>query len=196
MAALCVITQLFLSILTNASWELSKDLSFDKLLSSIAYDLNSVLFEELLFRGFAFYLLIKYLGSKRGILISASLFGIYHWFTNGLLGNLPAMLLVFLVTGFMGYVFAVSYYKTKSIILPIGLHLGWNLINHNIFSNGPNGTIIFLVNGSPELSNSQQLISFGLYLIVTVIALLFVKSKYISEQDNTSARFDASQITD
>jgi len=106
------------------------------------------------------------------------------------------MLLVFLVTGFMGYVFAVSYYKTKSIILPIGLHLGWNLINHNIFSNGPNGTIIFLVNGSPELSNSQQLISFGLYLIVTVIALLFVKSKYISEQDNTSARFDASQITD
>lgn len=130
------------------------------------------------------YLLIKYWNSRSGILLSSVAFGIYHWFTNGVLGNVPAMALVFLVTGFMGYVFATSYDKTKSLLLPVALHLGWNLTNHNIFSNGPNGIIILQVNEQPEVSNSHQLIAFVLYIIVTAIALIFVQSKYIKEQKN------------
>jgi membrane protease YdiL (CAAX protease family) len=185
MASLCIITQLILSMVSNSTWELSNDLNLNKLLSSISYDLNSVLFEELLFRGVLLYLLIKYLHSRSGVLISSIAFGVYHWFTNGVFGNLPAMVLVFLVTGFMGYVFATSYHKTKSLVLPIGLHLGWNLTNHNIFSNGPNGTMIFQVSGQPELSISNQLFSFGLYIIVIALVLLFVKSKYITEQKST-----------
>lgn len=187
MVSLCLITQLILSMVSNSTWEVSDDWSLNKLLSSIYYDINSVLFEEFLFRGVLLYLLIKYLHSRSGVLISSIAFGIYHWFTNGVLGNLPAMVLVFLVTGFMGYVFATSYNKTKSLILPIGLHLGWNLTNHNIFSNGPNGVMILMVNGQTELSNSYQLISFGLYIIVIILALLFVKSKYITEQKNSVA---------
>lgn len=187
MASLCIITQLILLTLSNSTWELSNDLSLNKLLSSIFYDLNSVLFEEFLFRGVLLYLLIKYLHSRSGILISSIAFGIYHWFTNGVFGNLPAMALVFIVTGFMGYVFATSFDKTKSLVLPFGLHIGWNLTNHNVFSNGPNGVMIFQVNGQPELSNSHQLISFGIYITVIAIALLFVKSKYISEQESTIA---------
>jgi len=92
------------------------------------------------------------------------------------------MVVVFLVTGFMGYVFATSYDETISLVLPIGLDFGWNLTNHNIFSNGPNGAMILQVNRQPELPNVCQLISFGIYIIVTVIALLYVKSKYITEQ--------------
>lgn len=187
MATLCIITQLILSMSSNITLKLSNEFTLKKLLSSIYYDINSVLFEEFLFRGVLLYLLIKYLNSRNGVLISSIAFGIYHWFTNGVLGNLPAMTLVLLVTGFMGYVFATSYDKTKSLILPIGLHLGWNLINHNIFSNGPNGIMILQVNGQPELSNSHQLISFGLYMIITTIVLLFVKSKYITEHKRTIA---------
>ncbi|MEH0154107.1 type II CAAX endopeptidase family protein [Limibacter armeniacum] len=187
MAILCVITQLILSMSSNITWKLSNDLNIKKLLSSIYYDINSVLFEEFLFRGVLLYLLIKYLNSRSGVLISSIAFGIYHWYANGVLGNLPAMTLVFLVTGFMGYVFATSYDKTKSLILPIGLHLGWNLTNHNIFSNGPNGIMILQVNGQLEVSNSHQLISFGLYMITITGALLFVKSKYITKQERTIA---------
>ncbi len=187
MALLCIITQLILSNLNNLSWEYSNELSLHKLISSLYFDLNSVVFEELLFRGVPLYLLIKHLSSKNGILISASLFGIYHWFTNGVLGNLPAMVLVFVVTGFMGYVFAFSFNKTKSLVLPIGLHLGWNLTNHNIFSNGPNGVIIFQVTEKAELSSSNQIVSFLLYIIVTVIVLFFVKSKYVIEHKSTIA---------
>ena len=185
MTTLCIITQLILSMSSDITWSFSNDLTLKKLLTSIHYDINSVLFEEFLFRGVLLYLLIKYLNSRNGVLISSIAFGIYHWFTNGVLGNLPAMTLVFLVTGFMGYVFATSYDKTKSLILPIGLHLGWNFTNHNIFSNGPNGIMVLQVNRHPELSNSHQLISFGLYMIVITIVLLFVKSKYITEHKST-----------
>ena len=187
MASLCVITHLILPKLSNSSWQLLDELSLNKLMHSVYYDLNSVVFEELIFRGVPLYLLVRHLSSGCGILISASLFGIYHWFTNGVLDNVPAMLLVFVVTGFMGYVFAISYVKTKSIILPLGLHLGWNLTNHNIFSNGPNGVMIFEAIGQTELSNSNQLVAFIMYAIVIVIALFFVKSKFITEQKSTIA---------
>ncbi|MDX1603860.1 MAG: hypothetical protein R3209_12380, partial [Salinimicrobium sediminis] len=80
-----------------------------------------------------------------------------------------------------------AYAKTKSLILPFGLHLGWNLINHNIFSNGPNGIVILQVDEQPEISNSHQLVSFGLYLLVTVTALFFVKSEYVSKEQSTIA---------
>ena len=185
MVLLCVITQLTLSFVSNSTWEITDDLSLNKLLSSIYSDITSVLFEEFLFRGVLLYLLIKYLHNRSAVLISAIAFGIYHWFTNGVLGNLPAMVLVFLVTGLMGYVFAAAYEKTKSIILPFGFHLGWNLTNHNVFSNGPSGAMILQLNGQPELSNADQLISFVLYIFVTVTALLFVKSKYITGHENT-----------
>lgn len=186
MVSLCAITQLILSAVSHSTWHVSTDLSLNKLLLSIYYDINSVLFEELLFRGVLLYLLIKYVHRRGGVLLSSVAFGMYHWFTNGVWGNLPAMVLVFIVTGFMGYVFATAYSKTTSFILPIGLHLGWNLTNHNVFSNGPNGVMLLEVDGQSELSNSEQLFSFGLYIIVIGLVLLFVKSKYIAEQKNTT----------
>ncbi len=187
MAFLCVITQLFLSEISNTTWILSNELSLDKLFSSFYYDINSVLFEELLFRGVLLYLLIKTFNMQTGIILSSIAFGIYHWFTGGVFGNPSAMIVVFIVTGFMGYVFAFAYAKTKSLILPFGLHLGWNLINHNVFSNGPNGVMLLRVNEQPDMSDTYQLISFGFYLLVAVTAFIFVNSKYIIKQRSSTA---------
>lgn len=178
MACLCLVTQLLLSQISSTTWTLSEDLSFTKLLSSLYFDINSVIFEELVFRGIILYLLFKYFNERTGVILSATAFGIYHWFTGGVLGNLMAMLMVFVVTGFMGYVFATAYARTRSLVLPLGLHLGWNLVNHTIFSNGPNGVILFEVNEQPEISNSFQWISLGLYLLVTILTLVFIRSKY------------------
>lgn len=91
------------------------------------------------------------------------------------------------LAGFMGYVFAIAYAKTKSLILPFGLHLGWNLVNNSIFSNGPNGVIVLQVNEQAEISNSYQWISFGLYIIVSILTLIFVKSKYFRNGKSTIA---------
>lgn len=178
MGLLCLISQLFFSFINDISWSISEEITISKFLYASAYDINSVLFEELLFRGVLLYGLIKYTGQKKAIAISAAAFGIYHWITYGVLGNILAMALVFITTGFMGYVFAKAYVKTKSIILPIGLHLGWNWINNSIFSNGPNGTILLVPDQTLGMEGYFAIISFMWYLIVPATVLFFIKSDF------------------
>lgn len=179
----CLLTQILLTQISGRYWHLSKDISIGKLTFSLLYDFNSVVSEELLFRGVILYFLIKYLKTGSGMLISASVFGIYHWFTFGVLGNLAAMTLVFAVTGLMGYVFAAAYVKTKSIILPVGIHLGWNWVNNTVFSNGPNGIQVLEADKTAALEGLYAVFSTGVYLIIPFLILAFIKSKIIKESE-------------
>jgi uncharacterized protein len=79
-AIFCLLSKLAVSLLSGSGWMVAKSTSFDRVVFSFLYDLNSVLSEELLFRGVLLYLLIKYLMPGKGILISAVAFGIYQWF--------------------------------------------------------------------------------------------------------------------
>lgn len=81
---------------------------------------------------------------KKGAAFSAICFGIYHWFSYGLFGSFIPMILIFLATGFTGLVWAYAFQKTKSMLLPIGLHLGWNFTLNQIFSKGPLGNQLFI----------------------------------------------------
>lgn len=176
MAAFCLVTQLFFSFINGISWTISEEITISKFLYAGALDINSVLFEELLFRGVLLYGLIKYTNQHKAIAISAAAFGIYHWITYGVLGNILGMALVFITTGLMGYVFAKAYVKTKSIILPIGLHLGWNWTNNSLFSNGPDGTILLVTDQTVTLEGPFAIISFLWYLIIPAVVLIILKT--------------------
>jgi len=181
---LCVLTQIFLSQLGDRTWHVSKDISVGKLTFSLLFDFNSVVSEEVLFRGIILFFLIKYWKTGPAMIISASVFGIYHWFTFGVWGNLATMILVFVVTGLMGYVFAVAYVKTKSIILPVGIHLGWNWINNTLFSNGPNGIQVLEADKTVPLEGLNAIFSLCIYFIIPFLILAFVKSKIIKKADS------------
>ena len=189
-AIFCVLSKLAVSQLNGSGWRLSKSVSFDHVVFSFLYDLNSVLSEELLFRGVLLYLLIKYLTPGKGILISAISFGIYHWFSFGVLGNWLAMIVVFLVTGLMGYVFSTAYEKTKSIVLPTGIHLGWNWINNTVFSGGPNGAQILEPTNVIQLEGMNFFFSFGFHITIALLLLIFVRSKIIQQGylENSTAK--------
>ena len=131
------------------------------------------------------HFLIKYLKTGPAMLISAFVFGIYHWFTFGVWGNLATMIMVFVVTGLMGYVFAAAYVKTKSVILPVGIHLGWNWINNTVFSNGPNGVQVLEADKTVPLEGLNAIFSLSLYLIIPFLILAFVRSKIIKESQLT-----------
>ncbi len=110
-------------------------------LSVVMYPLlKSVLFEELLFRGALLVLAIRALGEFRGIALNAVAFGVYHWFSYGILGQVMPMVWVFTLTASAGLLFAAAFARSGSIILPIGLHLGTNTITAAVFSQGPWGT--------------------------------------------------------
>jgi len=160
MGALCLITQLFFTYISEISWTVSEEITVAKFLSSSFADVQSVLNEELVFRGVSLYGLIVYASQRTGLIVSVAAFGIMHWFTYGVLGNALGMALVFISNGLMGYVFAKAYIKTNSIVLPVGLHLGWNWVNDSIFSNGLSGTVLLVSDQSIPMEGKFALISF------------------------------------
>lgn len=152
----------------NQQWQINPELSFNLMMTGILWNIKSVLFEELIFRGVLLYILIKRSGSFKAILISATAFGIYHWFSFGVLGNPLQMLIIFIMTGTMGLLLAYGYSKTLSLYLPIGIHLGWNLTQIFIFSQGPIGNGILIPSGSGKFTTNSYLVFF----IVTFLPVL------------------------
>jgi hypothetical protein len=175
-ALICVLVTLALSALNSETWGLNDQFTLKLLLDSVWYDLKSVFTEELIYRGALLYLLIKKLGAKKGVFISAIAFGVYHWFSFGVIGSLVPMIYVFLLTGLMGLVWAYAFAKTESIMLPFGLHLGWNVINNGLFSKGPLGEIVFISTDGAEPEGAVMIL--GLLISVfmpPLVTWLFVK---------------------
>lgn len=129
-------------------------------LNSTYWMLKSVLTEELLFRGALLYIAIKKLGIRNACLLSSVAFGIYHWFSYGVWGNVVQMIYIFILTGVGGLLFACSFALTKSIYLPVGLHLGWNLVSVVVFSQGQLGNQWLITSGGNPLTGFWTIIFF------------------------------------
>jgi uncharacterized protein len=149
-------------------WLLNSDLSANLILEGIGWNIKSVLFEELIFRGVLLYILIKKLGASKGIILSAIAFGIYHWFSFGVIGNPMQMAITFIITGTMGLILAYGYSKTFSLYIPIGIHLGWNLTQIFIFSQGPIGNGLLV----PSEPGQFRTDSYFIFFIVTFLPML------------------------
>ncbi len=179
---LCVLVQYLEAYLKSSVWILNENITGGIILKSFWWDVKSVLTEELIFRGAILYILIQKIGSRKSILISAIAFGIYHWFSYGILGNVMAMILVFIGTGLMGYAWAWAFSKTKSIMLPFGLHLGWNFIHNTIFSKGPLGKLVLISEGGNELADWTSLLNFVSGLIIVPILVLIYVRYFVKEE--------------
>lgn len=77
--------------------------------------------EEMLFRGYAFQLLVRSIGPFATILPTSVLFGLAH------LRNENSTALGILNTMLWGVLFGYAYLRTGALWLPIGLHFGWNV---------------------------------------------------------------------
>jgi len=172
---LCAIVQYFGAGMNNSTWSLNDELNSTLFFAALWWDVKSVITEELLFRGAVLFVLIKTIGSKKSLLVSAMAFGIYHWFSMSIIGNWVPMIVVFLGTGIMGYAWALAFVKTESILLPFGLHLGWNFVQNTIFSKGPLGDLVLVVNSPADHLIWSPLLNFLLPMIIApIICLLFV----------------------
>jgi membrane protease YdiL (CAAX protease family) len=178
-AVVCAIAQLAQSSMLHVTWQLNPQITFSKIAHHLSWNFNSVLFEELIFRGALLYIAIKKLGALKAILLSAICFGIYHWNSYGLLGNIIPMIVVFVITGLMGWTWAYAFNKTSSMALPSGFHLGWNFTFNAIFSNGFISNPILVLTGagqSRQLEGLASLTNFFLQnLLPSILTFLFVK---------------------
>jgi uncharacterized protein len=167
--AICCSSDFFMRMLfAKQEWKLNPAFSLNLLLSGVWWNIKSVLFEELIFRGVLFYILIKKLGATKAIIISAIAFGIYHWFSQEVIGNITQMAITFFITGIMGLLYAYSYAKTFSLYIPCAIHLGWNLTRSVIFSEGQIGDQLFVqVKPVPEVN-----VSYFIYFIIIFLPMI------------------------
>ncbi|QNJ96900.1 CPBP family intramembrane glutamic endopeptidase [Constantimarinum furrinae] len=172
---ICVAFQFVRSEINKAEWILSEGFSTEGLLNAFWWDIKSVLFEELIFRGAILFILIKRLGWKYAVILSAVAFGVYHWFSFGVFGNIMAMIIVFIGTGLMGLAWAWAYARSETILVPIALHLGWNYTFNSIFSNGPLGEIGFVLKTQDQLVEQNQFLNMMILMLAPVCMILFIK---------------------
>jgi membrane protease YdiL (CAAX protease family) len=168
-----VVQQLGLSAAAGVPWHLNPDADAALVGHAIRWNVNSVLYEELLFRGYLLYQAIRWLGARRAVLLDAAAFGVYHWFSYGVIGNPVMMAFVFVFTGAFGLMLALAFARTKSVALPIGLHLGWNLVSYLGFSAGPLGRGLLVPGNGAARIDATGLADF---LLDMMFPMLFVAS--------------------
>lgn len=143
---ICLVILLKIYIETQVEeieWK-ANEFKVSTLFRAFIYHIKSALTEDLVFRGAILYILIKRIGAVYAILLSSIVFGMYHWFSYGILNERWILLAyVFIVTGFTGYVWAYAFYKTKSIMIGLGFHLGYNFIMTCFFESQPYGELLF-----------------------------------------------------
>ncbi len=111
-------------------------------LGSLAYGfyvfLFVALFEETLFRGFIFQLLLDGAGVWAAQIALALLFAFGHWDNPGMEGATKfwASLDLALAAVLLG----LAYIRTRSLALPVGIHLGWNWAQGYLLGFGVSGT--------------------------------------------------------
>lgn len=168
-AALCCLVEIALRMqFFKERYQLNPLFNLRLLWEGFRWNLVSVLYEELIFRGALLYILIKRWGRTRGILVSSIAFGIYHWFSYNLFGNTPAMIYVFIITALMGWVLAYSYAGSRSLYIAIGFHLAWNFVNGFVFSKGSIGNGVFI----PAKEQPVVNVSYFTYYTITILPIL------------------------
>jgi hypothetical protein len=148
-------------------WGLNPALDGLLMAKGIWWNLKSVVFEELIFRGVLFYILIRRLGTLKAMIISSVAFGIYHWFSQEVFGNPVQMAVVFLSTALMGFVYAFAYVRTGSILAPAAIHVGWNLTQGFVFSSASIGNGVFVLINQPVVQ-----VSWFAYILVMYLPML------------------------
>jgi uncharacterized protein len=142
--AFAVSSFLLKMLIAKQSWILNHAWNSNGILQAIWFTIKSVLFEELIFRGVLLYILIKKWGATPAIIISAVAFGVYHWFSHELWGNPMQMTIEFVMSGLMGVILAYGYAKSKSLYIPVAIHLGWNVVMMVVFSGSAIGPQLFI----------------------------------------------------
>jgi len=186
----CAIALIYL--FTDLTFMVNPQYSFYILSYGLYLFLIGSIMEELLHRGFIFQRLIDGIGIWGAQLLIAAIFAFGHSGNPGMEGITEIISLTDLVLGSL--IFGFAYIKTKSLALPIGLHLGWNWAQGSIFG--------FAVSGyekpgwfKPIFNNAEQWLTGGEFgpeasvfsLIISTITLYIMYTWKGNNRTTTAA---------
>jgi membrane protease YdiL (CAAX protease family) len=135
---LILVTALLLRGLGGFHWERAANIGGRQLLTAAAMYLGVAFNEELMMRGYPFQRLVEGAGPWVGQLIFALLFALIHWGNPGMHGATKVWASVNI--GLAAILLGFCYLRTRSLALPIGVHLGWNWAQGSLLGFGVSGT--------------------------------------------------------
>jgi membrane protease YdiL (CAAX protease family) len=149
-----VFAALIINFFSGLAWVRNHQINLGDLFYALIPFLAISLYEELLFRGYAFQRAVRGLGNTTALLLFGLFFIIAHWNNPGMTGS--ALALGSLNIGLASILLGLAWIKTGSMALPFGIHLGWNWAEGSLLGFGVSGaksqgywTPVF--NDSPQL---------------------------------------------
>lgn len=99
--------------------------------------------EEVVFRGYPFQLLLDNFSKWKILVPIAVVFSVAHLSNLGIKNASVSLKIITMANiGLAGVVFGLFYIETKSLAMPIGLHLGWNYIQGSVLGFNVSGVQI------------------------------------------------------
>ncbi len=135
---LILVTAILVQGLNGFHWVRTADVGARQLLSAGWLFLGVAFNEEIISRGFPFQRLVDGAGTWVGQLVFAGIFALGHWGNPGMHGATKAW--ATLNIGLAAILLGFCYLRTKSLALPIGVHLGWNWAQGSLLGFGVSGT--------------------------------------------------------
>lgn len=118
-------------------WERDSTWAWSHLGLGFAIYLGVALFEETLFRGYLFQRMVDGLGPVAAQLAVAAFFAFAHWQNPGMVG--PTKVMATLNIALASLLLGQAWIRTRSLALPIGIHLGWNWAQGSLLGFGVSG---------------------------------------------------------
>mgnify|MGYP000452516934 CR=1 FL=1 len=159
------------AIYTGETFNISTAIKYNTILYGLYTILPTVAVEEFLFRGYLYKKIIEISSVIRANIIFSILFTLIHVFDSGVINN-PAMIIFLVISIPVGHLlFATALLKSKSLFLPIGIHLGNNwATRHLITTNNDGESILFITNNA----RFDTWTSFIVFILLWNLFFLFV----------------------
>lgn len=141
----CLVSVGLHTLLGNIQWIYLSITPASEYFKTLIYWLAQVVTIEFIFRGAFLYIMLKHLKYQKALLISALAFAVYAvaqldphktFYPAGLAGEFFFELL-------FGYVLAYAFYRSGSILPPIGIHLSWLYVYALFYPSEPSGRLMF-----------------------------------------------------
>ena len=134
---LILLSALSIKAFGGFTWIRNPQVNLNTLFYALGQFLLVSLFEELLFRGYAFQRAVRGLGKTNALMLFGLFFVVAHWSNPGMAGS--AKVWASLNIGLASVLLGLAWIKTESLALPIGIHLGWNWAQGSLLGFGVSG---------------------------------------------------------
>jgi len=170
------------ALYTGESFEISTSMNYSTILYAFYFILPQVATEEFLFRGYLFKKTIKISNIVISNILFSILFMLIHVLDENVMSNKGMIVLLVITIPFGHLLFATALLKSKTLLFPIGIHLGNNWATRHLITNSNLGDS-FLYISNPATFDSwtpfiiSTLIFNGVFLFVTFLIWKWDKIK-------------------